>query len=357
MQQCILKLTQCIENNSMKLEKRIEILSLLGDYLSTDSPLYQAVRIRAHAENKWFLPEYSWKAGKSIADHMLRKDALEAFATKYQVPDMPNPALKIGIVFAGNIPFVGLHDLICCFLFGYQSVIKLSSKDAILTKEIANVLINADPQMKSYITISEMLKGCNAYLATGSNNSARYFEYYFNKYPHIIRKNKTSVAILNGSESAEELDKLADDVQLYFGLGCRNVTQIFVPVGYDFLPLLNALRKYQHYAEHDKYKNNFDYQLTIAIMNNKFYMSNDSIVLLENPHPFSPISQLHYQFYDDKKSVLDQLNVEEIQCVVGDGFIPFGAAQDPGLEDFADGVNTMEFLKTLSNNSLAAKAP
>jgi hypothetical protein len=332
----------------MKLEKRIEILGLLGDYLSTDSPLYETARISAHAENKWLLPEYSWKAGKSIADHMLRKDALLAFATKYQVPDMPNPALKIGMVFAGNIPYVGIHDLICSFLFGYHSVVKLSSKDSVLTKEIARFLMEAHPEMSSYITISEMLKGCNAYIATGSNNSARYFEYYFSKYPHIIRKNKTSVAILNGNESAEDLNKLADDVQLYFGLGCRNVTQIFVPVGYDFLPLLNALRKYQHYAEHDKYKNNFDYQLTIAIMNNRFYMSNDSIVLLENPHPFSPISQLHYQFYEDKQSVLDQLNMEEIQCIVGNGLIPFGGAQDPGLEDFADGVNTMEFLKTLA---------
>lgn len=332
----------------MKLEKRIEILGLLGDYLSTDSPLYETARIRAHAENKWFLPEYSWKAGKSIANQMLRKDALLAFATKYQVPDLPNPALKIGMVFAGNIPFVGIHDLICSFLFGYHSVVKLSSKDSVLTKEIARFLIEAHPEMSSYITINEMLKGCDAYIATGSNNSARYFEYYFSKYPHIIRKNKTSVAILNGNESVEDLHKLADDVQLYFGLGCRNVTQIFVPVGYDFLPLLNALRKYQHYAEHDKYKNNFDYQLTIAIMNNRFYMSNDSIVLLENPHPFSPISQLHYQFYEDKQSVLDQLNMEEIQCIVGNRLIPFGGAQDPGLEDFADGVNTMEFLKTLA---------
>jgi hypothetical protein len=341
----------------MKLEKRIEILSHLGDYLSTDSPLYETARNKAHAENRWFLPEFIWKAGKSIADKMLKKDLLLAFANKYQVPDASSPEIKTGIVFAGNIPYVGLHDLIGCFLFGYQSVIKISSKDSILPNGIVSFLIDADPEMKSYISISEMLKGCDAYLATGSNNSARYFEYYFSKYPHIIRKNKTSIAILDGKETATELEKLADDIQLYFGLGCRNVTQIFVPRGYDFLPLLNALRKYQHYTEHDKYKNNFDYQLTIAIMNNKFYMSNDSIVLLENPQPFSPISQLHYQFYDDKQSLVKQLNMEDIQCIVGNGFIPFGGAQDPGLEDFADGINTMEFLKTLTPKSHAAKAP
>jgi hypothetical protein len=264
--------------------------------------------------------------------------------------------MKTGIVFAGNIPYVGLHDLICCFLFGYQTIIKLSSKDTILPKQIVSFLSDAYPEINGYISFGEMLKGCDAYLATGSSNSARYFEYYFSKYPHIIRKNKTSVALLSGNETPEQLDKLADDIQLYFGLGCRNVTQIFVPKGYDFLPLLNALKKYQYYAEHDKYKNNFDYQLTIAIMNNKFYMSNDSIVLIEHPQPFSPISQLHYQFYDDKISVIDQLNMDEIQCIVGEDFIPFGAAQHPGLDDFADGINTMEFLKTLPPKSDAGKA-
>ena len=347
---------QCIENYSMKLEKRIEILSRLGDYLSTDSPLYEEARTRAHAENRWFLPAYTWKAGKSIAELMLKKELLQAFASRYEIPDDSNPYMKTGIVFAGNIPYVGLHDLICCFLFGYQTIIKLSSKDTILPKQIVSFLSDAYPEINGYISFGEMLKGCDAYLATGSSNSARYFEYYFSKYPHIIRKNKTSVALLSGNETPEQLDKLADDIQLYFGLGCRNVTQIFVPKGYDFLPLLNALKKYQYYAEHDKYKNNFDYQLTIAIMNNKFYMSNDSIVLIEHPQPFSPISQLHYQFYDDEISVIDQLNMDEIQCIVGEDFIPFGAAQNPGLDDFADGINTMEFLKTLPPKSDAGQA-
>jgi hypothetical protein len=193
-----------------------------------------------------------------------------------------------------------------------------------------------------------MLKDCEAYIATGSDNSARYFEYYFSKYPHIIRKNRTSIALLDGTESPEELDQLADDIQLYFGLGCRNVTQIWVPQDYDFVPLLSALKKYDDYKNHDKYKNNFDYQLTIAIMNNRFYMSNDSIVLLENESPFSPISQLHYQHYDQKEKVIQQLDREKIQCIVGKGFIPFGKAQSPDLTDFPDGVDTLAFLINLT---------
>jgi hypothetical protein len=209
-------------------------------------------------------------------------------------------------------------------------------------------MVTVDPAVAEWIKIQDMLKDCDAYIATGSDNSARYFEFYFSKYPHIIRKNRTSIAILDGNETAKELENLADDIQMYFGLGCRNVTQIWVPEGYDFLPLLNALRKYDEYKNHDKYRNNFDYQLTISIMNNRFYMSNDSIVLLENPSPFSPISQLHYQFYKDKNSVADNLDQDKIQCLVGRGHVPFGRAQQPSLTDFPDGVDLLEFLKSLT---------
>ena len=332
----------------MKLEKRIQILVQLGHYLSTDSPLYKSAREQAFSENKWFLPEYIWEAGKSISKQMLQAHILEEFANKYAVRDEPKVKKQIGIIFAGNIPFVGLHDLICSFLSGHQTSVKLSSKDTVLPKRIIEYLRSIDPEIDNYISIKEMLKGCDAYMATGSNNSARYFDYYFGKYPHIIRKNKTSIAFLEGNESDDDLEKLADDIHLYFGLGCRNVTQILVPRNYDFLPLLNALKKYQHYCDHDKYKNNFDYQLTIAIMNNQFYMTNDSIVLIENANPFSPISQLHYQFYTDKDAILKELDMDQIQCIVGKGFVPFGQAQNPGINDFADGIDTMVFLSNLS---------
>lgn len=329
----------------MKLEKRIDILAYLGNYLSTDNPDYIEARERAYLENKWFLPEYIFQAGKAIGEQMLNTETLKIFAEKYELNENAVPQKKIGIVLAGNIPYVGLHDILCSFICGYTSLLKLSSKDTILVKHILGVLTKAFPEIQEYIQIRERLNECDAYIATGSDNSARHFEYYFGKYPHIIRKNKTSIAILDGNETKEDLINLADDIHMYFGLGCRNVTQIFVPKNYDFIPLLNALKKYEQYRDHEKYRNNFDYQLTIAIMNNVFYMSNESILLIESQQLFSPIAQLHYQFYDDKKSFIDQLDMSKIQCIVGKGYISFGKAQKPEINDFADGIDTMDFLK------------
>jgi hypothetical protein len=199
-----------------------------------------------------------------------------------------------------------------------------------------------------YFTISVMLKGCDAYIATGSNNSSTYFEYYFAKYPHIIRKNRTSVAILTGKENAEELEALADDVYQYFGLGCRNVTKLFVPRDYNFEPLINSFKKYNYLFDYQKYKNNYDYNLAIHLLNSKYYMSSGSILLVEDPSPFSPISQLNYEFYDDLNKVKKSLEGNDaVQCVVGEEGLPFGGAQKPGICDFADGVDTIEFLKNL----------
>ena len=328
----------------MNLHERIEVLGFLGEYLKEDSTSYQELRHRAFMENKWFTPEYIFRSGKMIADHMLDKAQLAAFAAEYGVSEEPRNK-TIGLVMAGNIPYVGLHDMLCIFLSGYKQRIKPSSKDSFMIKNLIQVTASAYPGFENLVILDEMLKGCDGYIATGNDNSARYFEYYFKKYPHIIRKNRTSVAVLEGNESQEQLEALADDIQLYFGLGCRNVTQVLVPEGYDFVPLLGALRKYEHYRDHEKYRNNFDYQLTIAIMNNRFYMSNDSIVLLENQSPFSPISQLHYQYYTDKSAAVAALDNNKIQCIVGKGFIPFGEAQKPGLKDFPDGIDTMEFLR------------
>lgn len=331
----------------MNLRTRINLLSRLGNYLQNPSEAYKDVQQRAWAENKWFTPDYISLAGGAIAKGMLASNILEEICERYQIPDVQFNPKTIGLVMAGNIPYVGLQDLIVVFLSGHRLKLKPSSKDTVLVKHILTKLTEMEPEVANWILIQEMLKDCDAYIATGSDNSARYFEYYFSKFPHIIRKNRTSIAILDGTETTEELSNLADDIQLYFGLGCRNVTQIWVPKSYDFLPLLNALRKYDHYREHDKYKNNFDYQLTIAIMNNKFYMSNDSIVLLENDSPFSPISQLHYQFYDHPDEILNHMDKDKIQCIVGKDHLPFGQAQQPALTDFPDGVDTLSFLKEM----------
>lgn len=332
----------------MNLNKRIELLAAIGTFLNSNGHEYDEIRERAYRENKWFTAEYIQQAGIAIATKMLNPDLLSSFAQKYKVKDEGNSGKTVGIIMAGNIPFVGFHDFLCVFLSGYRQRIKLSSKDSILMNMILNIASKVNQEVVEWVKFDEMLKGCDAYIATGTDNSARYFEYYFKKYPHIIRKNRTSVAVLDGSETAEELSSLADDIQLYFGLGCRNVTQLLVPEDYDFVPLLTALRKYDQYRDHEKYRNNFDYQLTIALLNNKFYMSNDSIVLLENESPFSPISQLHYQFYKNKENVISGIDPNKIQCLVGHGHLPFGMAQQPELIDFLDGVDTMAFLSTLS---------
>lgn len=332
----------------MNLSKRIDLLVALGEYLIRKDAEMEDIRQRAWLENKWFIPDYIRLAGSKLASAMLTKDQLQQLAASYAIP-LDVSGKTVGLIMAGNIPYVGLHDLICTFLSGCRQRIKASSKDTVLIRHLVDHLQQLDPAVKDLIQMEEMLKGCDAYVATGSDNSARYFEQYFARFPHIIRKNRTSVAVLDGTENEKELEQLADDIQLYFGLGCRNVTQLIVPEGYDFLPLLNALRKYDHYREHDKYRNNFDYQLTITIMNNRYYMTNDSIVLVANDAPFSPISQLHYRYYSDKETALEATNQDMIQCVVGHEFLPFGQAQCPGVTDFADGVDTMDFLMRLRN--------
>jgi len=198
------------------------------------------------------------------------------------------------------------------------------------------------------IDFSEMLTDCDAYIATGSNNTSRYFEYYFGKYPHIIRRNKTSVAVLNGSESKNDLEGLAGDVYQFFGLGCRNVTKLYVPKGYDFEPLLGAFEKYNYLADHHKYKNNYDYNLALHILNNKFYMANGSVLLIEDTSIFSPISQLNYEYYASRDQLLSSLyENQDIQGIVEKSHIPFGQAQSPGLFNYADKVDTMQFLQSL----------
>jgi hypothetical protein len=208
-------------------------------------------------------------------------------------------------------------------------------------------MIHWEPGISSLVNYAERLTGCDAYIATGSNNSARYFHQYFARFPHIIRKNRSSVAIMDGTETPAELDLLADDIQEYFGLGCRNITQLWVPEGYDFLPMLAALKKYDYLMDSHKYRHNYNYVLTINIMNQKAYMTNGSIVLSPGTSPYSGISNLNYAYYTDKTDVISQLNPDEIQVISGHGFTPFGQAQCPSFTDFADGVDTMAFLTKL----------
>jgi hypothetical protein len=332
----------------MNLSQRKEVLQQLGTYMQNDNEEWQKVKQKAYLENRWFIPDFVELSVNNIARNFLQPHQLELMTEQYEIPvQNPNPK-KIGIVMAGNIPLVGFHDLLCVFLSGHIAMIKPSSKDDVLIRHIVKKMVDWKLEVQQYIILSERINNCDAYIATGSNNSSRYFEYYFGKYPSIIRKNRTSVAILTGNESNEDLEKLANDVYQYFGLGCRNVTKIFVPKNYDFIPLLNAFKKYDHLVDHHKYKNNYDYNLAVHILNNQYYMTNGSILLVENDSVFSPISQLHYSYYNDENEIRQNLGKDQnIQCIVSKTDIAFGGAQFPGVCDYADGIDTMAFLKTL----------
>ena len=355
----------------MNLEQRIDLLVKLGNYCKSDEPGWISAQRRAHAENGWFTPEFIGLSIRQIADEFLQKEKLTQWVRQYRL-SAENPSPKtIGLTMAGNIPLVGFHDFLSIFITGHRGRIKPSSKDNVLIRHLIEQLEAYDPRVRDFVSIEDRLTGCDAYIATGSNNSSRYFDYYFGKYPHIIRRNRTSVAVLTGLETREELNRLADDVYQYFGLGCRNVTKLYVPENYDFLSLLEAFRRYNYLADLSKYKHNYDYQLTILLLNKKYYMTNGTILLAENPAIFTPISVLNYEYYqlagpDDpvpgapSRPVLDGSGVlsqeplvqaltanPDVQCIVGQGGIPFGNAQHPALNDYADGVDTLQFLRDL----------
>ncbi len=331
----------------MNVQERLNLLVQLGNYMQSDSEDWNAAKHRAYLKNQWFIPQFIQLAVTNICNEYLQQEVLQSVVQQYKIGEPIQPK-TVGIVMAGNVPLVGFHDFLCVFLSGHHAAIKLSSKDDVLLPFLLSKMKSWNDEFVTYVTVAETLKNCDAYIATGSNNSSRYFEFYFAKYPHIIRKNKTSVAIIEGNETDKELSLLADDISLYFGLGCRNVTKLFVPEGYDFIPLLEALKKYDYFLEFHKYKNNYDYHLALLIMSNKFYMNNGSVLLAENVSAFAPVAQLNFSYYNSIKETVSTLqNNSDVQCIVGHHHIPFGNAQKPCFTDFADGTDTLQFLMNL----------
>ncbi len=347
----------------MNLNERIEVLVGLGDYLVQNDEQLQALVTKTYHHNLWFTKENTYKAIKAITDNFLQKELLQSWLTQYEIST--NSAIKtVGLILAGNIPLVGFYDIICVFLAGHKSKIKLSEKDKILIPHLLKVMEKLHPGVTKYFEIVERLKDFDAVIATGSNNSARYFESYFGKYPNIIRKNRNAVAILNGSETKKQLEALGIDVFQYFGLGCRNVSKLYVPVSYDFKPLLEAFHEFREIVLNDKYKNNFDYGYTLLILNKIRYEANGCILMTEQSSLQSRIAQLHYEYYTNLDDLKEKIHskMEEIQCVVSEKnipefkTIPFGKAQKPGLNDYADGVDVMDFLiKLNTEDSLIRK--
>ncbi len=335
----------------MTLEQRIDALAALGRHLLGEDEYLRAVMHRTHFNNPWFTMENQERAIRAIATHFLDREKLEAWAAGYAIAEPP-PMKTIGLVMAGNLPLVGFHDVVCTFTAGHKAKIKLSDKDKFLLPYLLDLLKRHNPAAGDFFEITDRLKGYDAVIATGSNNSARYFEAYFGKYPHIIRKNRNAVAVLNGSETSDDLHELGKDVFRYFGLGCRNVSKLYVPQGYDFRPLLEKLHEFKDIALHDKYMNNFDYNMALVMLNRVPFLNNSCIILTEDHNIASRVAMLHYAFYTDKISLVEELTArrEEIQCVVGreavTGFpvLPFGKTQEPGLGDYPDGVDVMALI-------------
>lgn len=251
---------------------------------------------------------------------------------------------------AGNIPMVGFHDLLCVLISGHSAIVKLSSDDKILLPAVIRSLSKYEPKLAAKVSFAQgLLSGFDAVIATGSNNTSRYFEAYFGKYPNIIRKGRNSVAVLEGDETEEEMKLLAKDIFDYYGLGCRNVTKLYIPADFDLDRIFNGLFPFADIVNHNKYANNYDYHKSLWLLNREELLDNGFILLKEDTRIASPIGTLFYERYQDRSSLEELLasQMNQIQCVVGRSFLPFGQSQCPALNDYADGVDTMNFLQSL----------
>src|SRR3546814_758799 len=337
------------------IDRQINALCKLGDLMAEDSAERARIIEKAGHSNPWFTRENVLTALNGITAN-LRKEEIETWLGPYACQlRQPERSLNIGLVLAGNIPMVGFHDILCVLVSGHRALIKMSSQDNELTSWMLGKMGEADQEYASRIQVTNRLENPEAIIATGSNNSSRYFEHYFGKYPHIIRKNRNSVAILTGEESMEELQELGKDIFRYFGMGCRNVSGLLVPPGYNFETLFKGLEPYQDIMQHHKYANNYDYQLTIRLMKRLPHVTNGFLLLAEDPSFASPMATLHYTTYRNRGELQDRLreNTELLQCVVSAGgrypdSIPFGQSQQPSLRDYADGVDTLKFLISIS---------
>ncbi len=337
----------------MTINERIDVLVRLGEYLTNYEEPFQAIIHRSYVENSWFTKENVEQALTAIRTSFLDREKLERWVANYNF-ESETPRM-VGLVMAGNIPLAGFHDLLCVFVAGHKARIKLSEKDKCLLPHLIEQMSTYHKDVQNYIELVERLKGFEAVIATGSNNTARYFEAYFGKYPNIIRKNRNSLAILTGEETKEELLALGNDIFRFFGLGCRSVSKIYIPEGYDFEILFDALVPFYELIHHNKFKNNFDYNYTMLILNKVKHESNGCILLTESKALQSRIGVIHYEYYTSKDELIASLKeqAEQIQCIVSKEelaplrVVKLGKAQYPALDDYADGVDTMAFLETI----------
>ena len=332
--------------------ERLAAFVALGQRLNTiAADELTALAGRARNQNAWFDAPSVTAAVTGIA-HLLAEEPLRRWAARY--PPEPTTVRQVGVVMAGNIPLVGFHDLLCVLLSGHVLLAKLSADDTVLMTWVMEELTQLEPRFGEFIRVLPRLNAADAFIATGSDNTARYFEFYFGKKPHLIRRNRTSVGVLTGQETSTELARLGPDIFQYYGLGCRNVSKLFVPTDYNFVPLLDALQTCEGVLNHHKYNNNYDYNKSILLVNRVPHYDTGFLLLTRAAGLVSPISVVHYAEYASEVDLVDQLTdvAAQTQCVVSAegrfaGSLPFGQAQSPGVSEYADRVDTMEFLAQL----------
>lgn len=335
----------------MHLNERIAAFEQLGKYiLSDDEALKNAIQ-RAYLNNNWFTVESCKMQLQTIATAYLDGVKLHNWVKNYTLLCEDKLPIKIvGIVCAGNLPLVGFHDILSVLICGYTAQIKLSEKDKELPLFLLQKLIDIQPLFTPCIKIVSKLENFDAIIATGTNQTAAHFRTYFNKYQHIIRNHRNGIAILTGTETEEDLFNLGKDVFSYFGLGCRNVSLLFVPKNYNFTSLINAWQVFKEILmNHNSYRNNLDYQRTIYLMKQTPMIDIDFVNMTENDSLYSPVSCLHYTYYDDINEAYTYINKHEaqIQCIIGKDYLAFGKSQLPELDDYADNTNTLAFLTQL----------
>nr|WP_315251465.1 acyl-CoA reductase [uncultured Flavobacterium sp.] len=335
--------------NQFKEENYIKNETVFGNDLFFEKFINLIQLSQSH--NGWYTPEQVRFAIASWAE-ALTEDNLTKWLSEYDFITVKPK--NIALILAGNIPLVGFHDFLSVLLTGHNVLIKTSSNDQQLLPFLANYIIAAEPDLKDKITFVEgKLENFDAVIATGSNNTARYFEYYFKDKPSIIRKNRNSIAVLNGEETKEQLIALGKDIFRYFGLGCRNVSKLFVPKGYSFETFFEAIFEYQDVIHYEKYANNYDYNKAVFLMSNFKLLDNGFLTLKEDSSYSSPISSVFYEYYETLEDLQNRLENEsqQIQCIVSNNLvqnsIPFGAAQKPNLWDYADNIDTVSFLLTV----------
>lgn len=342
----------------MTIDKRINAFCQLGSRIIADSipgcnsSLSNAIE-NAQIHNPWFTPSNVRNSINAIAKQWLNETTMNNWISRYPIDKLNTRSPKtIGVIMAGNIPLVGFHDFMCVLVSGNRFLGKFSSKDGNLMLTITQMLTQIEPEFANYIEITDnQLKGFDAIIATGSDNSSRYFDYYFKNYPTIIRKHRNSIAIITGTETASDFEQLSDDIFNYFGLGCRNVSKLLVPKGYNFIPMLDNFIKWSHLINHNKYANNYEYSRAIYTMNQVMHLDTGYLLVTPSEAIESPVGVLFYQEYSTLKDAVEYINQNEerVQCIVGNAdthpqAIPFGTTQSPRIDDYADGVDTVKFL-------------